>query len=211
MNPRFPMMALAALALVSCEDDPQRPTGPIPTLPEAIAREDVLTLLQSACNDRHVTLYSKVLDADFTFYFAPGDVGGRVPPDWGRAEEMDAVGRMFKDSGSPGYPRVTSLSMDIDFETTIQWVEVIPASGAQESWFSATCFYDMVMAVSTGDDYITVPGTKAQFTVRNAGTEAEPKWRLVEMRDLGAPTPAPLAAAASTEKVTWGGAKALFR
>jgi hypothetical protein len=46
-------------------------------------------------------------------------------------------------------------------------------------------FYEFKFDMEPDDTYIAVPGARAQFTVRNTGTEDAPLWKLVEMRDLG--------------------------
>ena len=48
-------------------------------------------------------------------------------------------------------------------------------------------FYDFQIDVEPDMTYINNPGAKAQFTIRNAGTEEAPLWKLVEFRDLGDP------------------------
>jgi len=55
-----------------------------------------------------------------------------------------------------------------------------------------------------------VAGAKGEFTVRNAGTDAEPRWRLVEFRDL-AEKFVTVRLSAGTEGSTWGQVKALYR
>jgi hypothetical protein len=46
-------------------------------------------------------------------------------------------------------------------------------------------FYDFSIEVEPDTKYIPFAGAKAQFTVRNAGTEANKNFKLVEFRDLG--------------------------
>jgi hypothetical protein len=51
-------------------------------------REHVLNNLELAYNERRFTPYDALLDPNFTFFFSPGDVGGNIPDQWGRAEEL---------------------------------------------------------------------------------------------------------------------------
>lgn len=210
MKRYFATIVLAALVFsVSCGDDPADPDIP-PVPPDLTSRSDVLFLMESACNERKIAQYERVLDDNFIFYIAPGDMGGNIPTEWGRADEINLVARMFDRNVDPGFPLVTSLRMDIEFESSLQWIEVVPASAPDETWYMTTLFYEFQMMIDPDAEYVTVPGTKAQFTVRNAGTEVSPQWQLVEMRDLGAPVSVAMATAASTDEVTWGAAKALF-
>lgn len=205
-------IALAALVFaVSCGgDDPQAPVVPGPVVPpDPATGSAVLVNLELACNQRNVSEYERILDSGFMFYFAPSDVGGSVPSEWGRTDEVAVISRMFTRATPPG-SLVRSLTMDID-SAIIQWLAIVPASAPDEIWYTTTAFYDFRMLIDPDAEYVTVPGTKAQFTVRNAGTDVAPRWRLVEMRDLGAPASAAPAAVASTDDITWGAAKAFFR
>ena len=88
------------------------------------------------------------------------------------------------------------------------WVEVTPPN-SDETWYTATLYMDFKVDVEGDLTYISNPGTKAQFTVRNAGTDLAPHWQLVEMRDLGAPS-GPSITSMSTEPATWGSVKASY-
>jgi hypothetical protein len=76
--------------------------------------------------------------------------------------------------------------MDLLWEDGVEWVEVIPESAPDETWYTTTVFYDFTIEVAPDTKYIPYAGAKGQFTVRNAGTDESPNYKLVEFRDLGA-------------------------
>jgi hypothetical protein len=101
--------------------------------------------------------------------------------------------------------------VDVKFEMGVQWVEVLPSSAPTETWFTTTVFYDFTIQFEDDITLFALPGAKAQFTVRNTGTEEAPQWRLVEWRDIGAGVMTFAAQPTSVEESTWGKVKALYR
>jgi hypothetical protein len=84
--------------------------------------------------------------------------------------------------------------MDVKFEGGILWVPVtVPArlataTAQEEVRYVATIGYDFSIAI--GDmTVIAAPHAAAEFTVRNAGSDASPKWQLVDWKDLGGGRP----------------------
>ncbi|MDH4038545.1 MAG: hypothetical protein OEX18_13785 [Candidatus Krumholzibacteria bacterium] len=183
-------VVLAALTS-SCIFDPKKDDGPPPPptgdYKDLTNRSDVLFNLQKSYNDRNMTEYERILDDNFTFFLSDGDVNGGLPVQWGRRDELDANTNLFSRTVPPGatWPLCTSIQMDVQFEAGLQWVEVIPDAAPDETWYTTTCFYDFQIEVEPDTKYIPYPGAKAQFTVRNAGTDSNPRWQLVEWRDLG--------------------------
>jgi hypothetical protein len=170
-------------------------------------REQVLGNLESSYNRRNVARFGELLDDNFTFFFSPGDVGGEIPEQWARPKEYQVATRLFNPLlDQPPYPTCRSIDVDLDLESGVQWVAVIPENFPTETWYTATVPYDFRFDMVPNLTYIAAPGSLAQFTVRNAGTH----WSLVEWRDLG-PGHAVLRSAASTQAVTWGGVKALYK
>jgi len=155
--------------------------------------------------------YDELLDPNFTFFFSPGDVGGNIPDQWGRAEELGVATLLFDRSlNQPPYPTCRSIRMDLKFESGVVWVEVIPDDFPEEIWYTTTVYYEFTFEMNPDMTYIATPGSQAQFTVRNAGTDDAPQWRLVEWRDLAANSVA-LQSAASAGRTTWGSVKALYQ
>jgi len=152
-------------------------------------RWHVLNNLELAYTRRHINQYNRILDANFTFFLTPGDVGGGLPENWGRADELkyntDLLNAQL-DENSP-FPRCKSIQMDVQWEKGLQWVEITPGSAPDETWYTATVFYDFKFEMEPDNTYINNPGAKGQFTVRDAGPfEGKPShWQLVEFRDLG--------------------------
>ena len=119
-------------------------------------------------------------------------MGGDIPAQWGRQDEIDSNKNLF----DPGYvdndpsdgtqPPVDKIFMDVKWEdadgkSTVQWQKVTQDSG--EDWYTATVFFNFDFTLGP-DHLVNNPGSKAQFTVRNAGTPDNPHWQLVEFRDL---------------------------
>lgn len=201
------VLLLATSGVMACggEDDPVAPqTLPIDALAK---REGVLTQIEYAYNKRRITTYDKVLDANFTFYLAPGDVVGSMPDSWSRVDELDLNTKLF-DKNYATLP-CQSIYMDIKVEDGLTWVEIIPSSAPTETWYQTTVFYNFRFDISP-NTFIPNTGSKATFTVRNAGTDEKPHWQLVEMSDLGGSPFMNATAAAATEPTTWGGVKLMY-
>ena len=187
------LCAFVVLAVMtsSCIFDPIKDDGKVPPsepYKNLKNKSDVLFNLQKSYNERNITRYDQILDNGFTFFLSDADVNNGFPVQWDRSEELIANTNLFsRDADSQGrWPLCTSIQMDVQFEGNLQWLEVIPDAAPNETWSTATLFYDFQIEVLPDTKFIPVPGAKAQFTVRNAGTDTDPKWQLVEWRDLGA-------------------------
>lgn len=210
MRLRLAIAALGALLLAACEDTAAPPPPPDPPAPQV--REDVLAQVERSYNDRNIVRYEKVLDSDFVFLLSDGDVHNGLPVQWDRATELSATTKLFSKSQTT-LPLVKSIVLDVQFESGVAWAPVVPASAPAETWYTTTVFYSFQITVDApgAGDVTLMPGVNAsaQFTVRNTATEEEPRWQLVEMRDLGAGVLA--RRTLGTEQVTWGSVKALYR
>jgi hypothetical protein len=148
-------------------------------------KEAVLNNLELAYTKQLYNPYEQLLDDDFTFFFSPGDVGGNIPEQWNRPDELSVADKLLnKNLNDPLYPTCRSIRMDLKFESGVQWVEVIPEAFPTETWYTTTVYYEFTFEMNPDNTYIAVPGSQAQFTVRNTGTAADPAWKLVEWRDL---------------------------
>jgi len=152
-------------------------------------RWHVINNLELAYNKRYINQYDRILDENFTFFLTPGDVGGGLPEQWGRPEELQYNGLLFSSEPPAEFPRCKSIQMDVLWEPAenLQWVEITPGSAPTEKWYTATIFYEFKFEMEPDNTYIANPGAKAQFTVRDAGPfEGKAShWQLVEFRDLG--------------------------
>ena len=173
----------------------------------------VLNNLELAINQRRLDRYNELLDENFTFFLASSDVGGGLPAQWDRTVEINANTNLFASDPPDPLPRCKDIDLDIHWEDAegkpvVTWIEITTPGG--ETRYTTTVFYDFQVDVEPDLTYINNPGSKAQFTVRNAGTEEVPLWKLVEMHDLGGPE---LVArrSSSTAQSTWGQVKALYR
>ena len=178
------------LGVLACDPE-NRITEPPPTpvFKPLTTREAVLHNLQTAYNQRNITRFEEILDNGFTFFLSEADViSGGLPVQWDRSQEVDVTTHLFSRDEDPQgrWPLCTSVQMDVLFENGVQWLDVVPPSAPSETWSTTTVFYDFQIEVKPDTKFIPVPGAKAQFFVRNAGTDTNPKWQLVEWRDLGA-------------------------
>jgi hypothetical protein len=203
--------AIILLALgFACEDEELvPPCDPCPPPSNLTQREHVLNNIEVAYNKRRIDKYDELLDAGFTFFLTTGDVGGGLPEYWGRPEEVEYNTRLF-DPNYTGSNRCKRIQVDLLFEDGVQWEDTIPPSAPGETWYATTVHYEFKFDMEPDDTYISLPEAKATFTVRNTGTDSAPRWKLVEMRDLGQGF-VRAGAAATTETTTLGRIKALYR
>ena len=224
MNVRRCLAALMAGAVlfVACEDE-EVVGGCDPGCPPAgkkcqplTTRENVLNNLELSYAEQKYSPYDELLDPNFTFFFSPGDVGGNIPGQWGRTDELRVASMLFdKSLNDPSYPTCRSIRMDLKFESGVVWVDTIPPDFPTETWYTAAVYYEFTFEMLPDMTYIAVPGSQAQFTVRNVGTEDAPQWRLVEWRDVAGDSLQRIATAlVSTTAIanqTWGRIKSLYR
>ncbi len=186
------LFGLVLLGAIACEDDPTYPSTPSSgSVRENLSqRWHVLNNIEYAYKTRRTDIYDELLNASFIFYFSPGDVNGGSPVTFDRSEEINATGRLFQSNeqtqNPPPDPVCRSIRLDLVFEPDdLEWVEVQPEDFPTETWYSTTVFYTFTFEFEPNTTYIAQNGAKAQFTVRNTGTEQNPHWELVEFRDLG--------------------------
>jgi len=200
------LIAVVALFALSCGDDSVTPTGGTgsPYAKKDLSnRSDVLNNIEYAYNKRVMDAYNELLDDNFTFFYTEGDVGGGTPVQWGRADEVTTTSGLLA--------AADKIDLTIDWKdaqgtSTVQWTE---ETSGTETWYYTTVYYQFTIKIGN-TTYIPNQGAKAQFTVRNAGTDQKPKWKLVEFRDLGGPSFAAMRVSA-TEPTSWGKVKALYR
>jgi hypothetical protein len=192
-------LGIVAALTIACDDDPVKP--PVgDSIQNLTHKTDVLNNIEYAYNKRQTNVYDALLDDAFTFFYTDAGLGGGgTPVQWGRDVEVTTTAGLLG--------AASSIDLDIDWEDGVTW-SVVPAG--TESWYITTVFYHYTIKI--GDTtYIPNSGAKAQFTVRNAGTTEEPHWKLVEFRDLGGPSLVSAPERTSTQAVTWGQVKALYR
>jgi hypothetical protein len=205
----LPGLMLIAV-MVACGDESDNPVvPPAPTFQALTVRSAVLNNLEVAYNQRNIVQFEKLLDVDFTFYLSGIDVNEGLPAQWDRSVEISANTNLFSRDEDPQgrWPLCTSIQMNVIFDDTLTWIEV---PGPGETWYTTTLFYEFQIAVEPDTNFLPVPGAKAEFTVRNAGTDDAPQWQLLEWHDIGAGTLFALRGS-ETEETTWGGVKSLYR
>jgi hypothetical protein len=183
-------LIVLVMSTSSCFLNPDEKKGDVPP-PELknflplTTKEAVLNNLELAYSKHNVTAYNQLLDDDFTFFLSPGDVGGNIPEQWDRTEELRVATLLFDFTlEQPPYPTCFSIRMDLKFESGVQWVDVYPEAFPTETWQMTTIYYEFDIKMKPDLTYIAVPGSQARLTVRNTGTEADPVWKLVEWQDL---------------------------
>jgi hypothetical protein len=193
-----PLLLLISIAMVataaSCIFDPDKDeTPPINNdqkFENLSEKWHVLNNIELAYSKRRLDKYDQLLDNDFAFFLFPGDVGGDVPESWDRDTEVSANKNLFSTEQPPApAKRCLGIRMNVQWEDdqgkpSLAWIELTPP-GSSETWYTTTVNYDFNIDVEGDLTYINNPGAQAQFTIRNAGTEGAPQWRLVEFRDLG--------------------------
>jgi hypothetical protein len=100
------------------------------------------------------------------------------------------------------------MHFDVQFKEGVEWTSFTPGGFPSETWYSAEVDYSFTIEVDPDYTFISEPGTTAQFTVRNVGSDAAPHYQLVECRDRGATMS--IAQASEIEPNTWGRIKAIF-
>jgi hypothetical protein len=194
---------VAALTIACSDDDPVTTGKDCSSCVQPLTQKsNVLIDIEVAYNQRRADLYDALLDADFTFSYTDGDVGGGTPVQWDRATEADIHSRLLDKNASE------SLLLDLDLDA-VTWTASAALGAPAETWYTTTVLYRYTFDLGT-TTYITGGGSKATFTVRNAGTDAAPHWQLVEMEDLGFPI-GEMSSASLTQPSTWGRFKALYR
>ena len=174
------------------------------------SRDAVLNNIEVGWNQRKPSAIDDLLDENFTFYFDPGDVGGDIPSSWNRATDLAATTALLQSNTVPpgSAPVCERVVIALDLDGLI-WTEVpviASISTLTETWYSTIVSYSANFEMEGDNIYITVPGAKAQLTVR----EVEGGWRLVEWRDLAGQSGA-TASSRDPSASTWGKIKAIYR
>lgn len=208
---RYARTLLLVMLLSACDDDPAAPVdSSIPAFMPLTSRSAVLNNVEVAWNQRRADKVDELLDANFTFFFAPRDVGGSIPASWDRPTEIASVSALLNSNTVPpaSGPICTSVRVDLDLDD-ITWVEVPgPAAAVGEMSYTTTVFYSFTFEMEPDITFVAQNGAKAVFTVRQVGDE----WRLVEWRDLGASMMNAIGSSAeAVPSSTWGSIKALYR
>ena len=178
--------------------------------PPLTSKLAVLNGLELAWNRRAPDEVDELLDDNFVFFFAAGDVGGTIPAQWNRATELATSTALLMSNTTPTTgPVCGSVQVDLTLNN-VQWVEFVPEDAPAETWYATTVFYTFTFEMKGDVTYVAPPGSKAQFTVRNAGSGGVQDWRLVEWRDLGSNNVTSGSSQAAVIAMTWGRIKALY-
>lgn len=178
------LIVLLVGSMSSCIFDPE-PKPPdekkADPWPELTTKEAVLTTLSRAYNERNISRYASIFDQDnFVFHFAPGDVGGDVPEQWGYTEEYNSANNMFSGAGGTKDNPVLSIELTLSGITGATWTGVEDSRFPGETLKQATINYTYYIDTEADIQFITSGAPKAQFILR----EVDGKWQLVTWFDV---------------------------
>jgi hypothetical protein len=148
------------------------------------AREDVIQNLVASYLWRNADEYTRILDADhYRFFFSDGDISNGLPPGgWDKTQdELATTNLLNRNSSSPN--RIIAIDLHIEQENLV-WVDVAADPPLTETWSTVTTNYSFTFKTANDISYFTSGSPRAQFTVRNIGTDVAPQWRLVRWQDL---------------------------
>jgi hypothetical protein len=209
---------LAGLALVpACESDPAQPgsnsSGNTQSFLPLNTPDAVLNNIEVAWDNRVPSRIDELLDENFFFYFAPGDVGGEIPEQWDRATELAVTTALLNSNTVPPVEGPVCREVRVDlFLDEVEWVPLAPPADAPgEAWQTAIVYYECLFEMEPDFTYIAGPGAKAKLTVREIPVGNATEWRLIEWRDLGYDFVAGAIRNAGASESTWGGIKALYQ
>jgi hypothetical protein len=214
-----------ALPIWSCSDDDnpvshKYPPSPYKCLETTCPRDNVLHNLQQSYNDRNISRYDELLDADFLFYFSAADVsGGMVTAEyWSRAAEINANTNLF----DPNYSNPSQgPAQDIDLvltytESDSEWTpnpapDQVKYPG--ETWYEKTVTYNLTVLLPGQFQYICY-NKNALFTVRAGARGDAEVWQVIVWRDDVEPglhrRTGGQNSAGLVKPSTWGRVKALY-
>jgi len=208
------LMVCTALLIPACSDSDDPKPGPVtPTLSyeNLTEKEHVIANLVTSYLERDITGYERILDEDnFTFFFSTGDVVRGLPADgWSKTEDLLATANLL-DPNSTAPNRITNIDLYVAQEN-LTWIPTRPDTllFPGETWYTTTTLYSFIFQTAHDFTYPSTPGSRAQFVVRNAGTDPAPQWRLVQWMDLG-DSGRIRGTSNAVEEATWGRVKSLY-
>jgi hypothetical protein len=210
------LMIAAAILAIGCFDKESKPKvvtpDPFPGFLPDTSADNVLSNLKKSWTDLNYNAYVSLLSDEFTYIFAPQDIGGphNNPESWGKADELLSAHHLFSktDANKEGYI-VQSVTLSFsrgpdvpnDMET---WTKVV----ISQIFLTVT-----TRQKDTGDplDYL-VQGDQANLWLVDEGGA----WKIIRWEDkpiggLAAGPAIGLAADLATKTTTWGHIKGAFR
>jgi len=193
---RIAALALAgmvAFGLNSCilnpdeNKPPDKPTSQYKCLEVTCPRDNVLINLQSAYNDRNISRYDELLDADFVFYFSTEDVLNGTVEYWSRAAEINANKNMFDPNYSnPNQEPVQDINLVLTYpEGDDQWTQITPEDQVKypgETWYQKIVGYNLTVQLPGDFQYVGL-NKQAAFVLRAATKDTKQSWKIIVWRD----------------------------
>jgi hypothetical protein len=179
-----------ATALGACGNSPSAPApipSPVHRFETLSSRLAVLRNLELAYNMRRLDRVDQLLDQHYVFFLSDFDVSYGYPVQWARNFEVEYTGKLLDPHN--GLYNFSEITFDLHLDDHPPVWEAITSDslGADslsgETWYRTGVNYSFTFTMDSGFVY-TNPGAPAIFVVRNSGTTAAPRWRLVQCRDL---------------------------
>lgn len=180
------------------------------------SKHAVLSLLfsdfETAYNQRDLAGYDEIIDDKFVFHLSSIDRSLGHPSQWARAQEMEYTGKLF-DTAYDGALQCDSVYFAFQFPDphTIALYTFHPASAPSETWYSTVLGYTYYFRFGPQLAIASGTGDKIKLTIRNAGTEDRPYWKIVQIDDYG-PYGIPKQTSMKSETLQWsfGAAKSVY-
>lgn len=210
MRPRLcaSLFALGGL-LLGCSDSVTRtiePPDPYPYMKQT-SITNCLHNLKLSYNERNVERFSDLLYINYTFFFAPQDVGAEIPELWRRQDEIISATRLFgSQQNVEGY---VCDSISVNFVAGV----AVPSDVVSSWWVVPLSQVSLFLecrdrTLGTALRYEAV-GHQADLTFVQT-TETDPVsglgiWKMIKWVDK------PVYTKAGSEPVSWGIIKAMWR
>lgn len=196
---RLPFLALLAVTatlglydagcIFNPKPDPpviERDPIPPPTTPDNLiaALEVIYNDAARDAQERLLLYEDRIAESGFKFKFQPSDVGtdpsgtgARIPPDWGRDEEIRAHERLFSAQQSG---EVYSLTLDIERQSDR---EIDPPQEGKEGWRLIWATNVQLRLMFNPNDGLEVNGGQADFYLAPDDPEQPSRWWIGEWVD----------------------------
>jgi hypothetical protein len=206
---RFICGCLLLVLVAGCDGGSDGPAAPGPDDETEKRIVDVFVDLEAAFNHRDIAAYSRLLDEDFVFKLAASDVVLGKPIEWDRAADIEYTTKLF-DPDNDDPMRCDSVYFDFNYPRFIPFRRYNPATRPDETWWATRLSFDFTFDFAPGLAVTSAPVNEGVFVIRNAGTEARPVWKLIEMYDIGADDADFVIGDVDTLVWTLGATKALY-
>jgi len=212
MNRRLLTLLVLALSftVISCGDDAEDPPPADPYLPQT-SEDNVLDNFQQAYRTRDIEAYSRLLSADFQFYFDPSTRDQLGISFWTRTQDSLQTGTLF------GSPEVKKIAIELDWQRgSAVKAGLLPPRNGWTQLFITDVYLDVDFA-PVGQEEVTfrVENQQQRFYFRRGRTyppsgPADTLVYLVEWRDMGTGSSFGRGSQMTSGVTTWSSIKGLI-